>query len=169
LRQDEFKYAFLQIPNKRIQNMKALIAIDCSASADSIVEVVGRRPWARDSKLKVVTVVETTGHWDSDQEHCRQVEAILKQRMELLRSHLPAGVQLSGEVVEGHAAEAVNEAAKLWKCDQIIIGSHGDTGIRRSGLGSIAAKIVNTAPCSVEVLKIGRTSDTLSGVTAQNI
>ncbi|HEY9683019.1 MAG TPA: universal stress protein [Oculatellaceae cyanobacterium] len=144
--------------------MKTLIAIDSSESAESILASLEQRSWGKDSKIKVVTAVETTGHWDSDQQNCRQVERILKDRLAFLRNRLPASVQVCGEVVEGQAAEAITEVAKLWKCDEIIIGSHGDTGMRRPGIGSVAASIVNTAPCSVEVVKIKRTNDMLLSV-----
>jgi nucleotide-binding universal stress UspA family protein len=36
----------------------------------------------------------------------------------------------------------------------IVLGSHGDTGYRRDRVGSVAAAVVNQAPCTVELIKV---------------
>jgi nucleotide-binding universal stress UspA family protein len=75
-------------------------------------------------------------------------------RIKSLKQHLPITISCVGEVVDGNAASPILSTARDWCAELIMIGSYGDTGARRSGIGSVAAAIVNEAPCSVEVIKL---------------
>jgi nucleotide-binding universal stress UspA family protein len=138
-----------------VEKMKTLVALDSSSYADEIVNELARRcKQPGRSQIKLVSAVQLTGHWETDQQLLAQVEKILMHRVKGLQAKVRSEIEITGEVLEGDAAEAVLSAAANWNCDQIVIGSHGDTGFRRSGMGSVAASIVNEAPCSVVVLKI---------------
>ena len=50
-------------------------------------------------------------------------------------------------------ANAIIRKSKEMKCDHILMGSTGRTGIERTIIGSTAAKVVSQAPCSVTVIK----------------
>lgn len=54
-----------------------------------------------------------------------------------------------GDVRLGPAAEEIGEAAKEWNADLIVIGTHGRGGLAHLLLGSVAEKVVRTAPCPV--------------------
>jgi len=138
--------------------MKIVVAIDSSIFADAILEELVSRPLPSGTSIRLITVIETTAHWETDQQLLRQAECILLERTKSLKKHLPAHVACASEVIEGQAASMINATAKEWNADLIIIGSHGDTGPRRLGIGSVAAAVVNMAPCSVEVIKIMDTS-----------
>jgi nucleotide-binding universal stress UspA family protein len=61
-----------------------------------------------------------------------------------------AGVHVSSRLVEGEPIDArIVQTAKAVHADMIVIGTHGRTGIRRFLLGSVAARVVAAASCSV--------------------
>jgi nucleotide-binding universal stress UspA family protein len=61
-----------------------------------------------------------------------------------------AGVRAKALLLSGTPAhEAVGRAARGQKADLIIVGTHGRTGVAGALLGSVAARIVATAPCPV--------------------
>jgi nucleotide-binding universal stress UspA family protein len=65
-----------------------------------------------------------------------------------------AGLQCKCHVVPmADPAAAIVRHAKSNPVDLIIVGSHGRTGLRRAMLGSVAEKVVRTAPCSVLVVR----------------
>lgn len=134
--------------------MKILVAIDSSAYADEIFSEISTKTWPKGTTFRVATVVEPSNHWDVDQPIQHQAKVILDDHVARLRRKLPDTVTASGDVMEGKPDAVILKLAGEWQADLIIIGSHGDTGVRREGLGSIAAAIVNDAPCSVEVVKI---------------
>jgi nucleotide-binding universal stress UspA family protein len=60
-----------------------------------------------------------------------------------------AGVKSSTLLLEGAAHEQIVRAAKSKKADLIVIGTHGRTGLAKLFLGSVASRVVTTAPCPV--------------------
>jgi nucleotide-binding universal stress UspA family protein len=61
-----------------------------------------------------------------------------------------AGIRVSTRLVEGEPVDdRIVRTAKAVHADIIVIGTHGRTGVRRFLLGSVAARVVATASCSV--------------------
>jgi universal stress protein A len=60
-----------------------------------------------------------------------------------------AGVRTEGITVGGNPAKQIVRIAKARRCDLLIIGTHGRTGLARFFLGSVAGRVVATAPCPV--------------------
>jgi universal stress protein A len=69
------------------------------------------------------------------------------------KSELPATVKLHCHVVRGAPAQRVVDEAIAHRCDLIVVGTHGRTGLGRLVLGSVAETIVRLAPCSVLTVK----------------
>jgi len=136
--------------------MKIVVGVDSSRYAEKILQETARRVWPDGTEFRVLTAVELTGLWDADQQFLHQAQVILNQRLAMLKKQLPDRTKVGGEIVGGSAASVVNNMAREWNADLIIIGSHGDTGARRKRLGSVAAAIVNNAPCTVEVIKLNK-------------
>lgn len=134
-------------------SVKVLIAVDSSTVARDIIGIVANTIWQAGDELKVLTIVDHSDQYQVD-EIVRPCQLILDERVQALAVALPK-CTITGDVVVGSPAETIIQLAREWNVDLIIIGSHGDTGIRRDQIGSVAATVVNTAPCSVEVLKIG--------------
>jgi nucleotide-binding universal stress UspA family protein len=55
---------------------------------------------------------------------------------------------------EGDASTAILQVAQEAKCDLIVMGTHGRTGLARLLMGSVAEKIVRGAHCPVLTVKI---------------
>src|SRR5262249_40231708 len=60
-----------------------------------------------------------------------------------------SGVKASLVLLEGVAHEQIVRAAKSKKADLIVNGTHGRTGLAKLFLGSVASRVVTTAPCPV--------------------
>jgi nucleotide-binding universal stress UspA family protein len=60
-----------------------------------------------------------------------------------------AGVRAKGLAVEGLPHDRIVQTAKRLRADLIVIGTHGRTGLARFFLGSVASRVVATAPCPV--------------------
>jgi nucleotide-binding universal stress UspA family protein len=53
----------------------------------------------------------------------------------------------------GNAAAVIIEVAQEQGCDLIVMGTHGRTGVAHLFLGSVAEKVVRTAPCPVLTIR----------------
>jgi nucleotide-binding universal stress UspA family protein len=78
--------------------------------------------------------------------------ATLKGRLRQLAPHTLAG-RVKCHVREGHAATEILRLAKETRCDIIVMGTHGRTGLGRLVMGSVAEQVVRMAPCAVLTVK----------------
>jgi nucleotide-binding universal stress UspA family protein len=56
-------------------------------------------------------------------------------------------------VAEGDAAASIWRAAEQLPAELVVIGSHGRTGLARLAIGNVAERVVQTASCSVLVVR----------------
>lgn len=61
----------------------------------------------------------------------------------------PGTVRVETEVLFGHGAKTIAEYAANLDMDLIVMGTHGRTGVAHFLLGSVAERLVRTAPCPV--------------------
>ena len=108
---------------------------------------VSKSAWPEQSTIRWISTYEAAS-WETTQLLSKQVQLILEQRLETLKKNLP-NRQVEGLTVDGAACDSILEEAKNWPADLLIIGSHGETGVRKPGSQSIASTIVNSAPCTV--------------------
>lgn len=59
------------------------------------------------------------------------------------------------QVVIGDPFEGIIEAARAWRADLVVMGTHGRTGLQRVVMGSVAERVVRAAPCAVLTVKEG--------------
>jgi nucleotide-binding universal stress UspA family protein len=59
------------------------------------------------------------------------------------------GVKASAIVVSGVPYDAISETAREKGADLVVMGTHGRTGVSRFFLGSVASRVISTAPCPV--------------------
>lgn len=60
-----------------------------------------------------------------------------------------AGVKARGLLLDGTPAWQIARAAKSTRADAIVMGTHGRGGLAKLFLGSVAERVVGTAPCPV--------------------
>lgn len=61
-------------------------------------------------------------------------------------------------LLAGVEHEAMTRAARRERADLLVIGTHGRSGLERAFLGSVAAKVIGTAPCPVLTVRSRRRS-----------
>ncbi len=91
----------------------------------------------------------------------RQAQAVVDRVVGRLGT---AGFSVTSELVEGDARAAIVTAARDWRADLIVLGSHGRTGLTRLMLGSVAENVLRHAPCSVLIVR----HDPATGVAASS-
>jgi nucleotide-binding universal stress UspA family protein len=64
-----------------------------------------------------------------------------------------SGVRAQGLLLRGAPHEALNRAARRHGVDLMILGTHGRTGVARFFVGSVASRVVATAPCPVLTIR----------------
>jgi nucleotide-binding universal stress UspA family protein len=79
----------------------------------------------------------------------------LQETQRMLERMRPADVTFEVEhrLVGGEPAEEIVRLAGELKCDLIVLGTHGRTGLPRLVLGSVAEQVVRKAPCPVLTVK----------------
>ncbi|MBP6743587.1 universal stress protein [bacterium] len=145
--------------------MKVLIAIDDSDCSSNAVDSATRQTWQDDTEFCLISVMAPIYNEyllaglcapsleEMQTEYKNQLQQMIDQKIIQLKKNHPNN-QISGLVISGGIAESIIEHAKAWDADLIILGSHGRTGLEKFWLGSVAEKVLNHAPCSVEVVKL---------------
>jgi len=72
-------------------------------------------------------------------------------------------VQVEEQFVEGNAALEILRLAEEAKCDLIVMGTHGRTGLGRLLMGSVAEQVVPKARCPVLTVKTPMSDSRPSG------
>ena len=85
-----------------------------------------------------------------DQKLREGVERKLRPLAEYARKE---GIEARALVLTGFADEAIIEAAKQEGADLIVMGTHGRRGAARLFLGSVASRVISTAPCPVMTVR----------------
>lgn len=72
-----------------------------------------------------------------------------KKLARLLARAAKARVRARTLLLQGSAHEAIARAARSRRADLIVMGTHGRGAVARFFLGSVAERVVGTAPCPV--------------------
>jgi nucleotide-binding universal stress UspA family protein len=59
------------------------------------------------------------------------------------------GVKCKAVLATGSVYQCIANTARQMKADLIVVGTHGRTGLSHVLLGSVAERVVQTAPCPV--------------------
>jgi nucleotide-binding universal stress UspA family protein len=65
-----------------------------------------------------------------------------------------SGVNVRGRLEQGDAVETIVRVASEEKCDLIIMGTHGRSGLSHLLRGSVAEKVLRQAGCPVVTLRV---------------
>jgi nucleotide-binding universal stress UspA family protein len=132
---------------------KILVPVDFSDNSQKILESGVFFAEKCDASLEVIYVVQSLADYSgffvphtpiSTFED--EMKNSAEQKMESFLKDYP---DVSATVLTGDVAEEIVEYAKKAACDLIVMGTHGYKGLERVMFGSIADKVVKTAPCPV--------------------
>ena len=110
------------------------------------------------AELTLIHVLEPVIPWTEDAYVSRRAydqaltstrAAAAKQLDVLVRRARASGVRATRRLVDGNPRDAIPRAAKRALADLVVVGTHGRTGLSRLMLGSVAARVLATAPCPV--------------------
>ena len=84
----------------------------------------------------------------------KQIGVVAGERLEEIVARVHgAGVPVAPELRQGTPWREIDAFAKERRADLIVVGTHGRQGLPRALLGSVAEKVVRTAPCPVLVVR----------------
>ena len=136
-----------------------LVPVDFSEHSDTAVRHATMFAQRVNGSIELLHVVEdpfVSGAWSAEAftpnipELLDQVIANARVRLDALRSAVASeGVTLTANVVTGRPAQAIVERARSGAFGLIVMGTHGRTGVSHLFLGSVAERVVRTAPCPV--------------------
>lgn len=72
----------------------------------------------------------------------------LEEKVQLMAGKI-SGIEVKTVIHSGPPAETILWYAQTHKIDLIVMGTHGRTGLKHFFLGSVAEKVVRSAPCAV--------------------
>ncbi|HEV8634433.1 MAG TPA: universal stress protein [Chloroflexota bacterium] len=137
---------------------KILVGFDGSPSAWRALRRAIQLAREHGAELWALSVEEPLPHYASAAEEVRAEESEAVAYFERLQADARReaalhGLALQTEAVRGHAAKAIVEYADQIGADLIMVGQHGHAGVLRRMLGSTSDRVVDTAHCSVLVVR----------------
>ena len=95
----------------------------------------------------------------------RLIEEASRRLTDIVRT--AARPNLTTEVLVGWPVGAIVQDATLRDADLIVMGTHGRSGLAHALLGSVAERVLRTAPCPVLTVRdTSRVGDVLAGEVA---
>ena len=144
--------------------MKILLAVDGSPFSEEAAASVACRPWPAGSEIKIVSVAEPfqpylmeaytmpETYWVEVEEEARQqASQAVEMAVEKFRGR--PDLVVSKEIRSGNPKLIILEEAEKWGADEIVMGSHGYTGLKRMFLGSVSQAVASQAKCSIEIVR----------------
>jgi nucleotide-binding universal stress UspA family protein len=148
--------------------MKVLVAVDSITSLDILINEMSARSWPAGTEARVLSIVEDGDvplkTWRDEgygvsavrREMDRRGEQLSILAVERLRR---IGILSQVVIMRGNPEFLIPFAARNWPADLIIIRAHNRKDFRSRLLGSVAKSVVESAPCSVEIVRARKTDD----------
>jgi universal stress protein A len=115
---------------------RILLATDFSDTAERAAAVARDYARAFGAGLHILHVA-----WAGDEQASRLLIGVGKD--------LGSDVEVTTAIEFGSPAARIVDYARRHGVDLIVVGTHGRTGVSRALLGSVAERVVRTAPCPV--------------------
>ncbi|HSE15882.1 MAG TPA: universal stress protein [Pyrinomonadaceae bacterium] len=142
--------------------MRLLLAVDSVTTLEILLSEITARTWPNGTKARVLSIVEDGEvPLETWREHGYGIAAVrheMRRRGEeinaLALNRLRAvGIQAEVTVMRGNPDFLIWFTAEKWSADLIFIRAHNRTDFRNWMLGSVAKRVVDNAPCSVEIVR----------------
>lgn len=150
---------------KRPAALRIIVGVDGSTGAARAVRAIGMRSWPVGTELRLIAVDDgnsstgikddapgleelVTGFNEGPPVNAR----LMAEGAEMVL--LAEGLNVSVEIMEGDPQGVLIEEAQKWKADCLFVGARGmESETAESRLGSVSAKLVTGAHCSVELVR----------------
>lgn len=144
--------------------MKILLATDGSRFSEAATQNAASLFRSEGVQALVVQVVEPLVFTTPPQmspgyapEMSPRLEGQLKQAKESVAHAAEtlrrAGFKAESRVIETEVRSGILDTAEEWRADLIVLGSHGQKGLRKFLLGSVAEFVARHARCSVLIVR----------------
>jgi nucleotide-binding universal stress UspA family protein len=144
--------------------MKMLLATDGSKYSEAATQMAGSAFRTQSTNVLVLQVVEPLvfstppqmAHGYAPemaarlQDKLKQAKESVARTAEILRK---AGFNVDSRVAENEIRTGILDIARDWHADLIVLGSHGEKGLRTFLLGSVAEFVARHAHCSVLIVR----------------
>ena len=148
--------------------MRLLVAVDTIKTLDIILNAIEARSWPKGTEADILSVVEdetipaetwrTEGYGLNAVRHemRRRGEQVSALAIERLRA---MGIPAEVTIMRGDPAFLIPFAAQNWSSDLILIRANNRIDFRNWLLGSVAKSVIESADCSVEIVRAPTASE----------
>lgn len=148
-----------------------LCPVDFSPHADAAIDLAARLATATSAKLTLIHVATQPvlalpeGQVVFSAEQLADMTAQLKLALDrsAQRARDAGAKDVASQLVDGTPAEAICRAASELAADVIVMATHGRTGLSHLLIGSVAERVVRTAPCAVLTIRPTATPTLVGG------
>ena len=134
-----------------------LVPIDFSDNSKKILQDAVTKAGQLNAKVMVLYVVEglekyaglSIPHISLAEMEKDLVQSATKKLELFLEENMDPSVAYESKVLNGDIVENINTCAESEGVDMIIMGTHGFKGLEKALFGSVAERVVKTAPCPV--------------------
>lgn len=140
--------------------MRLLVPTDFSDTGDSALAAAVRLARALDADVLLLHVIseappiaDDLGSVQVDRIRAAQERWADEQLRPRVAGLAEAGLRARGHIARGNAAREVVSVAETEHADLIVMGTHGRGQVGQLLLGSVANRVVRTAPCPVMTVR----------------
>jgi nucleotide-binding universal stress UspA family protein len=103
-----------------------------------------------------VTYALPEGHVMQSPPQLDEMRSAFEQRLAqaMIEAETAGALRVQSKLLTGPVATEISDFAEKGDFDLIVMGTHGRTGLRHLVLGSVAEKVVRTAPCAVLTVRV---------------
>ncbi len=139
--------------------MKILVGIDDSKFSADVLRAIVTQFRPENTEVRVLHVLQpiapappqmAPGYAPELEVQKKPASDLVERIAKELRT---AGFKVDTAVEVGDIRESIIDSAAAWGADLIVVSSHGQRGIQRFLLGSVAEFVARHAKCSVEIVR----------------
>jgi type II secretory ATPase GspE/PulE/Tfp pilus assembly ATPase PilB-like protein/nucleotide-binding universal stress UspA family protein len=132
---------------------RVLVPCDFSPFSDAAVRRASDLTMTFDAGLHLLHVVAPRGGAGQAKEDSDRVLQARQRLDQQLEPHVVVNLCVERAVVSGAPHRAICEYAREHDIDLIVMGTHGRSGLAHVTMGSVAERVLRTAPCPVLIVR----------------
>jgi monovalent cation/proton antiporter MnhG/PhaG subunit len=152
--------------------LRVVLAHDASPGADVAISLVASLPWAQGSIIHLIGAIEgdiqplSAADAPGQPAEPLDLSAVLEMAAGRLRR---PGLTVDHTILRGDPGTAIAAEAERLGAELVVIGSRGLDPVRALFQGSVAAAVVDAAPCPVLVARTPRIHDVLLAIDGSTL